>query len=334
MNSAENILFKGFDAVKLTAGKYTAVVAYTLGSNVLRFYDETNDIEVFRYNDDVTAAEIINSPEVWGLPALYLPNRFDGGVLKTSDAVYQLPVNELRFGNHIHGFLHKRAHRIKDMGADDSSAWLVTEYEYDKNDIFYNCFPVSFRAQITVKLDSEGLHHTITLENRSEHMLPVSLATHTTYSAPFIKDGKQEDIRITVPAVKKIPFDKKRWLPRGRSIALRVSDKSYVNGTKCPVLTDICNDMYVGGECILDGKPFRGTVILDTASGKRICCETDENYKFWIVWNDRGFKNYFCIEPMTAQVNAPNLQLTRESSGYTELEPGKSYSASQRFFTC
>ena len=44
-------------------------------------------------------------PEIWGLPTLYLPNRFDGGVLRTSDGEYRLPINEERFGNHLHGFL-------------------------------------------------------------------------------------------------------------------------------------------------------------------------------------------------------------------------------------
>ena len=91
--------------------------------------------------------------------------------------------------------------------------------------------------------------------------------------------------------------------------------------------------MYVGGTLKLDGEDFHGCIMTDTASGKRLCYEVDGKYKFWIVWNDKGFKNYFCPEPMTAQVNAPNLDMPGEESGYEEIAPNGSYSVSQRFFT-
>ncbi len=324
--------FKGIDAVELSAGGYYALIAPTLGSNVIRFRDNTRDIEVFRYSEDMTIAEFLNAPEIWGLPTLYLPNRFDGGKLRTSDCEYQLPVNETRFKNHLHGFIQKRAHKIKALHASEGKAVLTTYYNYDDSDFFYNCFPVKFTVEITFVLSEEGLSHTVKLTNKSSVMMPVSLATHTTYNAPFVKGGKQEDIRLVVPAESKLQFNKKRWLPNGRNLKLTDYDTEYVNGGKCPVLTDICNDMYVSGVTELNGKPFHGTVMTDTASGKSICNETDEDYKFWIVWNDEGFKDYFCAEPMTAQVNAPNLDMPAEKTGYRELKPKESYSVSQRFF--
>ena len=36
---------------------------------------------------------------------------------------------------------------------------------------------------------------------------------------------------------------------------------------------------------------------------------------------------------MTAMIDAPNLDMPREKTGYTELAPGETYEASQRFFT-
>ena len=47
--SAEIIDYKGKEAVALTAGKYKAIVAPFLGSNVIRMQDVENDIEIFRY---------------------------------------------------------------------------------------------------------------------------------------------------------------------------------------------------------------------------------------------------------------------------------------------
>ncbi|MGN1090399.1 MAG: aldose 1-epimerase [Huintestinicola sp.] len=329
---ARKTTHKGAAAVELAAGGYYAVVCPGLGSNVLRFRDNKKGMEIFRYNDSVSISEIMNSPEIWGLPTLYLPNRFENGILRTSDALYRLPVNEGRFGNHLHGFVHKRAYTVKDMAVKGKTAYVVNEYVYDEKDFFYSCFPVKFTIRIKIELSDKGLTHTVTLINQSDKMMPVSLATHTTINAPFVDGGLQENIRLKVPAVEHILFNTRKWLPNGKRTKLRDYDKQYVEGT-CPVLRNICNDMYSGGTVELNGKPFHGTVMTDTESGKRICNEVDDKYKFWIVWNHEGFMNYFCPEPMTAQVNAPNLDMSPELSGYEELAPGKEYSATQRFFT-
>ena len=289
-SSAEKVIFKGIEAVELKFGGYRAVVVPSLGTNVMRFRDEEKGMEIFRYSDELSIAEFMQSPEIWGLPTLYLPNRHDHGVLRTSDAVYYLPVNETKFKNHLHGFLHKRPHKIKEMSADKDHAFVRTAYTYDENDFFFNCFPVKFTAEITIELSKDGLKHTLTLKNKSKVMMPISIATHTTIKAPFVDGAKQEDITLQVPAVKKIQFNKKRWLPNGRQSALNAYDKEYADGVKCPVLRDICNDMYTAGTVKLDGKDFYGCVMTDKASGKKICYEVDDKYKFWIVWNDGAGK--------------------------------------------
>jgi len=80
--------FNGMPVVEFSAGGYTAILAYEIGSNVIRLHDDKNGIEFFRFKADNTPENIKQSAEVWGLPTLYLPNRFADGVLKTSDAVY------------------------------------------------------------------------------------------------------------------------------------------------------------------------------------------------------------------------------------------------------
>ena len=55
--SAEIIDYKGKEAIELTAGKYKAVVAPFLGSNVLRMQDVENDIEIFRYDESLSIEE-------------------------------------------------------------------------------------------------------------------------------------------------------------------------------------------------------------------------------------------------------------------------------------
>lgn len=324
---------KGTPCIELKAGPYMAIIANTLGSNVLRFRDEEKGMEIFRYKDDVSIREIMEAPEIWGLPTLYLPNRLDNGVLKTSDGEYYFPVNETRFKNHLHGFLQKRAHKIEDMGVKDGKAYAVTSYTYDENDFFFSVFPLKFKVTLTFELSESGLSHNFKIVNMSEKMLPVSVATHTTINAPFVDGGHEEDIRIQIPIEKKCLFDRSRWLPTEEFADLNRRDLSYKRGVKCPVLKDICNDMYTAGTVDLEGEKFHGCLMKDMATGKQIRYETSEEYKFWIIWNDRGFKGYFCPEPMTAMVNAPNLKMPVEFTGYRELKPAEEFTCTQRFST-
>ncbi len=165
---ARKAIHKGTEVCELSAGGYYAIVAHGLGSNVLRFRDEKRGMEIFRYNGSVSIGEIMNAPEIWGLPTLYLPNRFEKGVLHTSDATYRLPVNEERFGNHLHGFIQKRAYTVKELGTKGNTAFVENEYVYDEKDFFFNCFPVKFTVRIRIELSDKGLSHKITLINQSD----------------------------------------------------------------------------------------------------------------------------------------------------------------------
>ncbi|MCL2054013.1 MAG: aldose 1-epimerase [Oscillospiraceae bacterium] len=325
---------KGITAVELESGRYYAIVAPTIGNNVLRLRDNEKNMEVLRYKDEADISEIVKSPYLWGLQPLYPQNRFEDGIIKTSDAVYKFPLNEANNNNHIHGFIHNRVFTVKDMGASDGVAFVDTEYTYDENDYFYNCMPVKFRLEIKTSLSENGLTYTMTFFNLSDKVLPISAAAHTAINAPFVDGARQEDMLIELPVSERVVADEKRWLPTGEFAPLNDYDLLYKNGKMRPVLRDINNNHYRAAETTLDGKPFRGSVFTDTASGKRVGYEIDENFKFWILWNQGGFNGFFCPEPLSAIINAPNIPLPREQTGYHEVLPGESHSLTQRIFTC
>lgn len=331
-NTTQLMNWNGTSCVRMNAGGYEALVAYEIGCNVIRLRCNTKEMEFFRWNPDNTAETIKQSAEVWGLPTLYLPNRFADGKLKTSDAVYQLPVNEKApYNNHIHGFLHKRTFEIVEHNADSNCAWVKARYVYDENDEFFQYLPIKFVAEYTFTLSAHGLEQDICFTNVSNKMMPMSLASHTTINAPFVDGAQESDIRLTVPAGKKCELNE-RCLPTEKLKSLTMWDLEYKNGTKCPVLQIVDNDMYFGEYTDLDGEKFHGVIAEDIASGKKLCYEVSEEYKFWIIWNDRGFNHYFCPEPMTAMIDAPNLSLPADITGYTEVRPGETFKAHQRFF--
>jgi aldose 1-epimerase len=91
--------------------------------------------------------------------------------------------------------------------------------------------------------------------------------------------------------------------------------------------------MYTACDNELDGKPFYGVIITDRNTGNRLCNEVSKEYKFWNMWNDKGYNGYFCPEPMTAMINCANLSLDPEISGYREISNGETFECWQRFFT-
>ncbi len=324
--------FKGLKAYKLEADKYSCVIVPELGGDVMRMRDEKLDMEIFRYREEATLEKINESRVLWGLPTLYLPNRFDGGVLKTSDDCYRFPINEPKLGNCIHGWVHEREHKVVSAKAENGIATLVTCYEFDKNDAMYQYMPLKFRLTYTYTLSADGLRQDIELENLSDKMLPVSLCTHTCINAPIVKGGKQEDMRLRVPAELKCELNE-RSLPTEKLLPLDDRDKQYKNGDMHPVLQDIDNDMYTAGMNTLDGEPFNGAVTTDVGTGRMIINEVSAEYRFWNMWNDKGVNGYFCPEPMTAMINSANLSLPREVTGYTEIAKGEKYSCWQSFCT-
>lgn len=333
MNYTKLTEFNGTPVVEFSAGGYTAMVAYEIGSNVIRLHDDKNGVEFFRFKKDNPADTIKQSAEVWGLPTLYLPNRFADGVLKTSDAVYHLPVNEKApYNNHIHGFLHKRVHTVVEHHADDNCAVVKTRYRYDENDEFFQYLPVRFVAEYTFTLSECGLEHKVRITNLSDKMLPISLATHTTINSPFVDGGKEENIRLTVPVIKRCELNE-RCLPTENLLDLSDTDREYLTGDRKPVLQNVDNEMYTTDCTEFNGQKFHGVIAEDTESGKKICYEVSDEYKFWIIWNDKGFNGYFCPEPMTAMIDAPNLSLPADVTGYREIKPEETFEANQRFFT-
>ena len=330
--SCRQIQLNGAPVIEMKAGGYLAIIVPTVGSNIARLRDCNNKIEILRYHKEKPIEKLTNSPEVYGLPTLYIPNRLNHGRLRVSDATYQFPVNEGRFQNYIHGFLHKRNHSVVEMKVEDNKAIAKTQYIYDEKDLYFEYFPVKFQADYEFILDENGMRYNFTLTNLSDKQMPYGVCNHSAFKAPFIKGAKGKDIHIQLPALKRCMINERR-LPTGELRDLSAYDEKYVNGTMQVNKVPIDNDMYLMGTGKLDGKDFYGAVMTDAASGKRVCYEVDETFKFFIVWNDRGTKDYYCPEPMTWMIDAPNLDLPAEETGYIELAPGESKTVWEHIYT-
>lgn len=331
--SCKEIRLDGAPVIEMKAGGYLAIIAPTVGSNVARLRDCKNKMEILRFNKERPMRKLTSNPCTYGMPTLYLPNRLKNGVLKVSDATYQFPVNEGRFQNHLHGFLHTRNYEIVDMKVEGDKAIAKTKYVYDEKDLFFEYYPVKFQSELEFVLDSDGLHYSFTLTNQSDKQMPYGVCNHTSFQAPHSKKSRAKDIRLQLPAVKRLPVNFRQLPIPPYKKELSAYDENYVNGTAHMIKFPINNDMYEIDTMNVDGKKFHGAVITDTTTGNRICYEVDDAFKFFIVWNDRGTKDYYCPEPMSWMIDAPNLDLPADETGYVELTPGESKTVTERIYT-
>lgn len=331
--SCKEIMLDGVPVIEMKAGNYLAIVVPSIGSNVARLRDCKNKIEILRYSKDKPMTKLYRNMVTYGMPTLYLPNRLDRGVLKTSDDTYQLPINESRFQNFIHGFLHSRKYEVVEYRVEGDKAIVKTKYEYDEKDDFFTYLPLKFMSYLEFVLDEEGLHYSLTITNLSNKQLPYGVCNHTSFMAPNVKGSKAKDIRLTLPVVKRLPLNARQLPEAPYKRDISASDEKYINGTAHMIKVPVENEMYEIGTMDVDGKQIHGAVITDVRTGKRICYDVDETFKFFIIWNDRGTKDYFCPEPMSWMIDAPNLDLPDSETGYIELAPGESKTVNETIYT-
>lgn len=335
MTSIKEITLEGNTCIEMIAGNYMSILAPNIGNNMIRFRDNAKQIELFRYDEEHPYTSPLQNTETYGYPFLYLPNRLDNGILKVSDATYHLPVNEVGpFYNCLHGFVQKRAYTVVEQSViNEDAVKVVSEYTYNEKDDFYQYFPVAFTLRMTYTLSAnDGLLQEVEMINNSEHILPCGFCSHTPFKAPFVDGTDAKDYVMCVPV-------KERWeltnrcLPTEKIHPLTEYDKQYNQGTMGCVTHNIDNDLYTGKMNTLNGTDFHGAYITHVPTGQKICYEVSNEYQFWCMWNDRGVNGYFCPEPCTWMINAPNLTLPPEKTGYVEIGPNEIYRCWQHIYT-
>ena len=322
--------FKGETCILMEYDNYRGLLAPSLGSNFLNLEETTHHVRFFHFKKGMSRKFLKKCNIIIGLPTTYLPNRLKDGILRTSDATYHFPVNEKNRNNHLHGFLHTRCHKILSMEEKDECVIARTYYEYDERDDFFPYFPLEFRADFTFTLSKEGLRYEVTLKNLSEHMLPFGFGTHTTLSCPFIKRQKKKEgkhYHFYLPVKHRYQLNE-RCLPDGTYKALSEYEEQYIKGIARPTGHDINDELYRLAETT--EQSYR-SIVTDERTGLSIVNEVSKEYGFYILWNIGGKQDFFCPEPLTWLIDAPNLDLPKEETGYRELKPQESATVWQKF---
>ncbi len=227
--------------------------------------------------------------------------------------------------NHIHGFLHTRPWKVRRTVTPTSdAAEVLIAFSADSTTDFFTYFPHEFEVQILYRLSVNGLAQTITIINHSQSPMPMGLGLHTAFRIPFRAGGQSSDYRLTASIGRRWELND-RILPTGRILPLDETEKCYREGGVPPVGHSI-SAHYTVEPLHIDGREFHGAAIEDRAKRLRLLYKVGPGYKHWMLWNHLGDKGFVCAEPQTWVIDAPNVDLPPESTGFRLLSPGEKWS--------
>lgn len=278
-----------------------AEISPDCGALLYRLRHNASDFELLRTPPDVPS--MLERPMLWGFPVLFPPNRIAGGVFSFGGKTCRLPLNEPARHNHIHGILLRVPWTFQ---RTESGAVMSHSHAADES------WPYGFTAELRYDFLPDRLRQTIRFVNHSDSEMPFLFGYHSAFhvtdeSTVFLTSGPESlelDDESKRPTGKKVPTSPEWFASR------RIGDLGAVS-LHLPV-----------GEA--DG--FRGMILRIPEKGIRLRYTLDEQFRFWMLWNATGHEGFFCAEPQTCVVNAPDGPFPPEESGFRTLAPGEEIS--------
>ncbi|MFF2499494.1 aldose 1-epimerase [Peribacillus sp. NPDC058075] len=306
----EDITFLNEKALKFGNEKVEAILAPSLGSNLLSFKYKQKDIEVLR--TPVCLEEYKKAPILYGMPILFPPNRIEDGQFTYKGTEYRFPVNEREKFNHIHGFLHDKPWQVCKREVNGKEIVINTEFSSSEFDL-KDSFPQDITVNMSLSLRAETLDIKLEITNKGIEPFPWGAGYHTVFNFPFGRGGKLEHCRISLPVNKHWELNE-RSLPTGAihetANTFEIQNGFSLEGRLFDDLFGYDEERALENECILT----------DQEAGIQVIYHADPQFKFWVLFNQEG---YVCPEPYTWVTNAPNLDLSAKLTGLRELRSGE-----------
>ncbi|MCQ4085255.1 aldose 1-epimerase [Saccharibacillus sp. JS10] len=316
--------YQGEEAIWLNYGDYEAAVLPKIGGNLIAFRDKKREFNFLREPEDMQA--FVADPGTHGIPPLFPPNRYDGGLLKWNGEEYHFPINEEATGNFLHGYVHTLPWEVEAFGASEAESFVTVTHRVDEGHRMYEYFPYAFTLRIRYSLSALGLEQDVTLLNESGREFPALLAFHTALNAPFAKESQSDDCTIKVTIGQRREMSN-RMLPTGEFQALTEWEEEMRELGVNPYVDSMDNHY--------TAVPQQGrnrAEITDTRIGVKVVYDVGTSYRHWMIWNSGAGGSFICPEPQVNMVNAPNEKLPSDEIGLFAIEPGEIWQATSRIY--
>ena len=328
------IEWNGFSALKMETAVYEAMLIPEVGANLVQLYNKVQKVDILRTPKTDEIEHFKNNPQVYGLPLLLPPNRIEDGTFSYKGETYHFPITIPAQNNHHHGYIKKQPFTVTRCEETPEGIFVETVFFSNLfNDGVYFCFPHNFECHMAFKLSDQGLEHTVTFVNLDDREMPLGMGYHTPIRVPFLEGGDPDDYRLRMSVGKKWILTE-RLLPTEELVPLEEDEDVWRLRTEEGMKpTGKSIEVHMTAEPIeVDGKPYHGAVMIDTKIGLRVFYEVDDKIRHWTFWNNRGEVAWACPEPMSWAINAPNLKLPKEVTGFTTIPPKGSWATTCKLY--
>ncbi|MEG0767036.1 MAG: hypothetical protein RR482_04910, partial [Clostridia bacterium] len=158
--------------------------------------------------------------------------------------------------------------------------------------------------------EREGLCQTVRVRNESTQDMPFGFGFHTSFQTPPCADGS---CRIFVPVGRECLLERTRIRPTGAYVKDTALAQALCGTGLAPQAQKVSHLFESAPGCV---------EVRDDTHGVSVRYEVDAGFRFWMLWNQDASGEFFCIEPQTWTVDAPNSLLPPEQSGMDAISPG------------
>lgn len=321
----------GFEAVEMAAGGYEALLVPSMGANMVKLVNTEKGVNILRTPAADEAETFRSRPQIFGLPLLFPPNRIEDGTYTYNGRTYQYPITIPNQNNYHHGIIKSQPFVV-------TKTYIGKEYVEVEASFFSNAvnnaifidFPHQFECRMNFRLSAAGLEHTVTFINESDSEMPLGVGYHTPIMIPFVEGGNADNYLLRMSVGEKWEITD-RTLPTGNLLPL-TADEQLLRTTGLKPTGKAIEWPLTAKPFLVGGKEYNGTIITDTANNIAVYYEVDDQVKHWTFWNNGGDVNWACPEPQTWAINAPNLNMPPEITGFRTIAPGKSWSTVSKLY--
>jgi aldose 1-epimerase len=320
--------YHGEDAIWLYAGDYEGAVLPQIGGNFIAFRDRKRGYSFLHEPEKAEMEAFKTRPMIHGIPVLFPPNRYEDGRFPWNGQTYQLPVNEERTGNHLHGFLYNTPWEVEEFGNKGAEASYVRlKISIDNTSRIYRYFPHTFTFWLEYTLSQRGLQQQVLIRNDGNEPMPCLLAFHTSLNAPFCQTSSHEDYRFQMTLGERWELNA-RMLPTGKHQVLTGQEEAMKGAGVYPFFEPMDNHYTAQSR---NGR--NRAVLTDLSQKVSLVYDVGSSYKQWMIWNNQAKPGFFCPEPQINLVNAPNMELPPEETGLFALAHGELWEETSLLYT-
>lgn len=329
----KKVEWNGIEALEMSAGGYEALLIPSMGANLVRLRHTATGVEILRTPRPEEMDDFRGRPQIYGLPILFPPNRISDGTYTHNGRTYRYPITIPQQNNHHHGFLKVQPFTVTRCEASRDEVFVEASFFSNVfNDAIYGHFPHNFECRMQFRLSAKGLEHTAVFVNLDDVEMPVGVGYHTPINVPFAAGGNPDDYRIRLSAGRQWLLSKDRTLPTGEIVDPQGDLAGLASDEGIKPVGKALEALFEDKAIEVDGRPFHGAVMTDTKNNLQVRYEVDGQMKFWVFWNNGGGVPWACPEPMSWTIDAPNVDLPAEKTGFQAIPPRGNWQTTSKLY--